>query len=178
MVIILLSIFTFFQTKSNIPELQDFKSVRVIDGDTVKIGTVVHRLYGIDSPELKQQCTLKEGKRWNCGEAAKAFLQNLAQKSKVACKTVSYDRYRRNVSLCYTQSGVNLNALMVRRGFALAYRRYGGDDYNDEEAAARTNKEGLWRGRFMPPWQWRKHCRKKPRGKNCFGLASLSEAIP
>ena len=47
---------------------------------------------------------------------------------------------------------------MVRQGWALAYRRYS-KDYVDEEAAARQARVGMWRGEFVPPWEWRKGTR-------------------
>ena len=48
---------------------------------------------------------------------------------------------------------------MVRLGWALAYRP--GDDpfprpeYEPEEAEARAAGRGMWRGTFIPPWEWR-----------------------
>ena len=44
---------------------------------------------------------------------------------------------------------------MVRSGWALAYRRYS-DDYVEEEAIAQAAQAGLWRGEFVPPWEWLK----------------------
>ena len=44
---------------------------------------------------------------------------------------------------------------MVRKGWALAYRRYS-MDYVDEESEAQKTGVGIWRGEFVPPWQWRK----------------------
>ncbi len=52
-----------------------------------------------------------------------------------------------------------LNAEMVRLGWALAYRP-GNDpfprpEYEPEEAEARAAGRGMWRGTFIPPWEWR-----------------------
>ena len=44
---------------------------------------------------------------------------------------------------------------MVRNGWALAYRRYS-MDYVDDEAAARQARVGMWRGKFVAPWEWRR----------------------
>jgi len=49
----------------------------------------------------------------------------------------------------------DLAALMVREGWALADRRYA-NDYVDEEEEARTARRGLWKGEFVPPWEWRR----------------------
>jgi hypothetical protein len=47
---------------------------------------------------------------------------------------------------------------MVRQGWALAYRQYS-LDYVDEESAARAAKAGIWVGRFIEPWKWRRGAR-------------------
>ena len=44
---------------------------------------------------------------------------------------------------------------MVSEGWALAYRRYS-EIYVDEEARAKTARAGVWRGDFVPPWDWRR----------------------
>jgi endonuclease YncB( thermonuclease family) len=44
---------------------------------------------------------------------------------------------------------------MVKRGWALAYRKYSKDYVNDEEEA-KEKKIGLWAGEFIPPWEWRR----------------------
>ena len=47
---------------------------------------------------------------------------------------------------------------MVYTGWALAYRRYS-TDYIDTEEGAKSAKHGLWRGKFVAPWEWRKQTR-------------------
>jgi endonuclease YncB( thermonuclease family) len=49
---------------------------------------------------------------------------------------------------------------MVRSGWALAYRQYGLDYVEDEEAASAT-REGIWETTFMPPWEWRQRLRSE-----------------
>ena len=44
---------------------------------------------------------------------------------------------------------INLNATMVRHGWALAYRYYS-LDYVADETLARRDRVGLWRGEFVP----------------------------
>ncbi|MFM7985157.1 MAG: thermonuclease family protein, partial [Candidatus Fonsibacter sp.] len=43
----------------------DTKKVKVIDGDTIHIGTVKYRFFGIDAPEIKQICE-KNNKKIEC----------------------------------------------------------------------------------------------------------------
>ena len=69
-----------------------------------------------------------------------------------------YDRYGRLVAVCYAGDD-DLNAMMVRDGWALAYRRYG-KDYVSQETQARAAGAGLWQGNFVEPWEWRKQSRE------------------
>ena len=75
----------------------------------------------------------------------------------VTCKEKDRDRYRRIVAVCFMGTH-DFNAMMVRQGWALAYRRYS-MDYVDEEREARKAGAGLWRGEFVPPWKWRRGTR-------------------
>jgi hypothetical protein len=69
------------------------------------------------------------------------------------------DEYGRSVSIC-KNGNTDINAEMVRAGFALAYRRYS-NDYVDEENEARNAKRGLWAGEFTAPWDWRRESREE-----------------
>ena len=44
---------------------------------------------------------------------------------------------------------------MVRKGYAVAYKRYSKRYINDENYA-KENKLGLWEGTFLRPEKWRK----------------------
>jgi endonuclease YncB( thermonuclease family) len=135
----------------------DIKGIpRVVDGDTLVISKERIRLHGIDSPETRQTCT-KEGKVWSCGRDATAALATRIGAQSVTCKGDKRDRYKRLIGVCYLE-GKDLNAWMVRQGWALAYRKYS-TDYVDDELAARDNRRGIWEGTFIPPWKWRKRPR-------------------
>lgn len=41
----------------------------VIDGDTIIVGGVTHRLHGIDAPEEGQFCKTGKVSNWPCGKA-------------------------------------------------------------------------------------------------------------
>jgi endonuclease YncB( thermonuclease family) len=43
---------------------------------------------------------------------------------------------------------------MVESGHALAYRQYS-RDYVKQEQGARKGKRGVWKGKFVKPWEWR-----------------------
>ena len=126
---------------------------RVIDGDTIQISKERIRLHGIDAPEMKQTCTA-DGKEWTCGKEAFLALSKAIGSSWITCKGTERDKYKRLVAVCYLRNH-DLNAMMVREGWALAYRRFS-TDYVDEEAVAKEGKAGMWRGVFTPPWEWRR----------------------
>ena len=70
------------------------------------------------------------------------------------------------LAVCHS-GGVNINAWMVARGWALAYRRYS-VEYVDEERAARAARRGIWRGQFVAPWEWRRGKRVAGARKGSF----------
>ena len=131
---------------------------RVIDGDTIEVGAVRIRLFGVDAPESAQRC-LAGGRHWPCGEqATRALVRHIDSRS-VACEERDQDRYGRIVAVC-RYGGQDVNAWLVREGWAMAYRRYS-SAYAGEEASAKVAKRGVWRGEFVPPWDWRRGDRLK-----------------
>ena len=124
---------------------------RVLDGDTIEIGTQRIRLWGVDAPEGRQSC-LAGSRRWPCGRRATAALASRIDGRSVTCE--ERDRDGRIVAVC-RHGGRDVNAWLVREGWALAYRRYS-RAYVGEESAAKVARRGLWRGEFVQPWNWRR----------------------
>ncbi|WP_119420623.1 thermonuclease family protein [Desertibaculum subflavum] len=110
------------------------------------------RLYGIDAPEPAQICTLPSGTLYDCGEIAASVLRDLIDKSQPVCQVLGQDFYQRPVAICRVGK-LNLNAELVRRGWALAYRDT--KAYAALEVEAKTAKRGLWAGQFDEPRKWR-----------------------
>ena len=128
---------------------------KVSDGDSLRSGDLRIRLFGIDAPELKQQCADQNGVLWGCGVAALQQLNALISKNKdLQCSLRDVDRYGRLVMQCFSGS-TDIGAAMVRSGHALAYRDFS-DLYIAEEKHAKTARKGVWRGTFSPPWEWRR----------------------
>ena len=117
----------------------------VIDGDTIRIGAAVFRLWGIDAPEAKQTCA--DG--WLAGQAATRALQSFMEGRAIACEPRDRDRYGRTIALCRADSR-DLGAEMVRSGYALAFTRYS-TDYVADEAKAKAARLGVHAHGCAPP---------------------------
>ena len=125
-----------------------------VDGDTLKMGDVRIRLWGVDAPEMRQSCRA-EGLTWNCGGLAMAALRSRA--TELECRPKGRDGYGRLLAVCFN-GGADVNAWMVSEGWALAYRRQS-KEYLGHEEEARAGRKGIHRGTFVEPWEWRSGAR-------------------
>ncbi len=91
---------------------------------------------------------------YRCGEMATFALAEIIETHWITCKGETTDRYKRRIAVCYA-GPYDINAEMVKRGWALAYRRYS-KDYVDEEEDAKGRGVGMWAGEFIEPWEWRR----------------------
>jgi endonuclease YncB( thermonuclease family) len=126
----------------------------VIDGDTVVINNTHIRLEGIDAPEGAQTCTDAGGGSWACGNRATRELRNYIRGQELTCKEKALDQYRRTLAICKLPDGTNINAWMVRQGWAVTYGF--AKTYQSEQDEAESARRGIWAGTFMQPAQWRK----------------------
>jgi endonuclease YncB( thermonuclease family) len=127
-------------------------TARVIDGDSLRVGETEVRLYAVDAFEGRQTCT-RDGAPWACGEAAANKLRSLTSGRTITCTKKDKDTYGRTVAVC-SNGSVDLGAELASAGLALAYRQYG-SDYVDEENAAHAAHRGAWAGEFTAPWDER-----------------------
>lgn len=123
-------------------------AARLVDGDSLFVGSSEVRLKGIDAPEGRQTCT-RNGAPWACGNAARDELAGLIGRDEVVCRVVERDMHGRLLAYC-TAGGRDLNKGMVASGMAVAY---GG--YLREEGEAKLRKRGLWASEFTRPREWR-----------------------
>lgn len=148
--------------------LQGGKVVYVDDGDTVIVlnannEQVKVRLASIDAPESSH--TKKEKGRIGqpYSENSKNFLEALVKGKSVTTICPNSDRYGRQVCTI-TVDGINVNAAMVRAGWAWAFTGSEGRYLLDKslvqvQAEAQSKRLGIWAGvRPIPPWEWRKSC--------------------
>ena len=131
----------------------------VIDGDTIEIYGQRVRLFGIDAPESAQTCDAA-GTRWRCGHLAALALDEKIASRPVDCTEKDRDRYHRIVAVCRVD-GEDLGAWLVVEGWAMAYRHYS-TAYVAQEEAAHAAHRRIWRGTFVPPWDWRRGRRIEP----------------
>ena len=126
---------------------------RIVDGDTLAMGAAKIRLAGIDAPESDQICLDARGARWTCGiEARDRLVEHIGTRA-IDCTPSGSDAYHRTLAVC-SVAGEDLNAWMVRQGWALAFIKYS-QAYRVDETTARDARRGLWSGAFIAPWDWR-----------------------
>lgn len=129
----------------------------VIDGDTIEIGGVRIRLWGVDAPEGKQRC-YRRGKPWRCGTSSANGLAASVGTRTVTCTEKTRDRYGRIVATCKV-GGEDIGAGLVSNGWALDYKRYSKGAYSFEQRQAEAERRGIWQGEFELPWKWRRNNR-------------------
>ena len=127
----------------------------VVDGDTLDVAGRRVRLHGIDAPELEQGCgRAKQTGFWPAGTHAKRHLIHLIAGRYVRCQIRGTGHYGRLIGVCRS-GGIDLNAAMVRRGMAWAYRSYS-YAYVPEERQARQLGLGIWKPvACLPAWAYR-----------------------
>lgn len=111
----------------------------VHDGDTLRCGADRIRLFGVDAPELRRGQTPAEPYAY----AARDELIRLTR-GRVGCRPIDRDRYGRIVAKCWSSLSPDLNAALIRSGYATEYRRYSKGLYAKAEDDARQAGRGAW----------------------------------
>ncbi len=131
------------------------------------------RLYAIDAPERDQPY----------GQEARDYLWRLVgDRSDLLIEVVDTDQYGRLVGvLHYRAMGRrrSVNRLMVERGLAWWYSRYGGHGLGleDAERDAQRKGRGLWSDRErIAPWEHRSRHRRQAQKPGCLRLILVSAA--
>jgi len=133
-----------------------------VDGDTLVLnshvsrgrcqgGDVVH-LRGTDAPELNQQCQDSFYLNVACGRQARAKLKTRIRNRTIECHVYRIARKPEFTGECFA-GGDNINAYMVRRGWAIVAPSRAAR-YSALEQDARRRR-GIWGTRFVRLWEWR-----------------------
>lgn len=128
---------------------------RVIDGDTLEVGSTKVRLFGIDAPEYGQKCSKRKSGVWPCGKEATQFLVELIGDQQVTCVSKGIDNYDRQIGVC-SVGDLEINASMVSSGMAWAFVKYS-TAYVSLEKDARKTGLGVWQAETETPWKYRSH---------------------
>ena len=104
--------------------------LKVIDGDTIHIGSNKIRLQGINAPELEEPY----------GKQAKWALHKLVKGQTITAQPNGEESYGRIVAKCYLEDGRDLVAEMVKMGLALDLPNYPDADYKHLETPASRKK--------------------------------------
>ena len=127
-------------------------TIKIVDGDTIRIGDKKIRFSGIDAPELNQNC-IKNEEKISCGILAKEALIKKIGNKIPKCINEGKDRYKRILAECFV-NGESLSKFLVRNGYAFAYRKYS-KKFIEDEQFAKKNKLGLWSMKFKYRWEFR-----------------------
>jgi endonuclease YncB( thermonuclease family) len=133
-------------------------SATVKDGGTLQLNGVTYRLDGIDAPELDQMCIDEHADAWACGVEARDQLASLIGSRQVRCEDLGIGTTykKRHIGICTVEGETaSLNQLLVRQGFALNFEPYARGRFREDEANAKSNRRGLWKGCFVTPQDFR-----------------------
>jgi len=121
----------------------------VIDGDELRVGDSLIRLFGIAAPDISS----------NLGPDARLYLQGLADGQHIVCTEVDRNVEEQSIAIC-TIEGTDLATELLAQGLAAVYRvgapptleeRELAARYDTEEADARERKLGIWAPRGAAP---------------------------
>lgn len=131
----------------------------VRNGNVIQVGDVTYRLDGIDAPEFDQTCIDEHADAWACGIEARDQLARLVGGRPVRCGDLGADASykKRRVGICTVEGETaSLNQLLVRQGFALNFDPSATGRFREDEAEAKNNHRGLWKGCFVAPREFRR----------------------
>ena len=112
--------------------------VHIIDGNTLDTSMGRVRLFGVDTPERREQCA---------SEATDRLRELAGDQVRLEDGPRLTDRYGRRLAYVYTESGISIDAVLIREGFTTAWTRDGQhrDGLVELEQEARREYAGcLW----------------------------------
>ena len=137
--LLLLAVPAHAQTENDVIRPSARPRFQVVDGDTVKFGPQLVRLFGIDAPEKGQACD--DGK-WHPGPLAEKALADFIAGRPVICKQVATTP---GMTIPWRNAFAgedDLQAMMVSADWAWSFGRYS-ERYTPLEREAVTRKAGV-----------------------------------
>ncbi len=130
--------------------IHDGDTFRVAKKDCNKEETRSIRLWGVDSPELRQEY----------GRESKEFVTKLVNDREVRldCVGKSYKRFVCRVAVIAGERSLDLGTELVGWGLAYDAVRYSGGAYTSAERFAQRMNRGVWQQPEggVRPWEYRK----------------------
>jgi endonuclease YncB( thermonuclease family) len=141
-----------------LPMTQSSAATAIVrDGGTLQLDNVTYRLDGIDTPAFDQLCIDEHADVWTCGVEARDHLAKLIGNRQVRCDDLGADPAykKRRIGACGIEGETaSLSQMIIRSGFGLVDASAGGR-FQADEARARENRLGLWKGCFIAPQEFR-----------------------
>src|SRR4051795_5591090 len=140
------------------PNPSQAATATVKDGATLQLGNVTYRLDGIDAPAFDQVCIDEHADSWTCGIEARDQLTKLIGGRAVRCDDLGADPAfkKRHLGVCKVEGETtSLSQLLVRSGFALNVEASATGRFQLDEARAKEDRQGLWKGCFAAPREFR-----------------------
>ena len=142
-----------------LPASQSSAATAIVrDGSTLQLGNVTYRLDGIDVPTVDQLCIDEHADVWTCGIEARDQLAKLTGGKQVRCDDLGPDPAykKRHIGVCKIEGETaSLSQLLVRSGFALNVEASVSGRFQADEARAKEDRQGLWKGCFAAPREFR-----------------------
>ena len=144
---------------SILPASQSSAATAIVrDGSTLQLGNVTYRLDGIDVPTVDQLCIDEHADVWTCGIEARDQLAKLTGGKQVRCDDLGPDPAykKRHLGVCKIEGDTgSLSQLLVRNGLALNVEASATGRFQADEARAKEERQGFWKGCFAAPREFR-----------------------
>ena len=130
----------------------------VRDGGTVQLGNVTYRLDGVDAPAFDQLCIDEHADVWTCGVEARDQLAKLIGNREVRCDDLGADPSykKRRIGACGIEGETtSLSRMIISSGFGLNVEASATGRFQADQARAKEDRKGLWKGCFIAPQEFR-----------------------
>lgn len=149
------AVFAISQNRNSLAEISRTRlwspSPRIIDGDTVDLGSARVRIVGIDAPDndmprLKaiSSDALRRLSERDGGMECSVSLFDDALRHERQCRTNPKSDGRLNLACRFRANKASVAATMVAQGYAVDYRVFSGGAYVDVMQKAAAQRAGLW----------------------------------
>jgi endonuclease YncB( thermonuclease family) len=142
-----------------LPTTQSSAATAIVrDGGTLQLGNVTYRLDGVDTPAFDQLCIDEHADVWTCGVEARDQLAKLIGNRQVRCDDLGADPTykKRRIGACGIEGEMtSLSQMIIRSGFALNVEASATGRFQADQARAKNDRQGLWKGCFIAPQEFR-----------------------